>query len=56
MTKEIRRDVGLVFIMFLLSAAGMASVFKGYRFLAWIVIVVSDLYLFIVLLLAALRS
>ena len=56
MTKEIRRDVGLVFIMFLLSAAGMASVFKGYRLLAWVVIVSSDFHLFIVLLLAALLS
>jgi hypothetical protein len=30
--------------------------FLGYRFLAWIGIVISDVYLFIVLLLAALRS
>ena len=35
---------------------GMASVFLGCRFLAPIVIVISDLYLSIVLLLAALRS
>jgi len=34
----------------------MVSVFRGCRFLAWIVIGISDLYLFSVLLLAALRS
>jgi hypothetical protein len=34
----------------------MTSVFWGYRFLAWIAIVISDLYLFAVLLLAALRA
>src|SRR5215472_8986311 len=56
MTKEIRRDVGLVFLMFLLSATGMASVFKGYRLLAWVVIASSDFHLFIVLVLAALLS
>jgi hypothetical protein len=56
MTKEIRRDVGLVLIMFLLSAAGIASIFKGYRLLAWVVIASSDFHLFIVLLLAALLS
>ena len=56
MSKEIRRDVRLVFIIFLLSAAGMTSVFRGYPILAWVVIVTSDLYLSIVLLLAALLS
>jgi hypothetical protein len=56
MSKQIRRDVGLVFIIFLLSAAGMISVFTGCRTLAWIVIVMSDSYLLIVLLLAALLS
>src|SRR5215470_13422443 len=35
---------------------GMTSVFGRCRFLAWITIVVSDSYLFIVLLLAALRA
>ena len=34
----------------------MTSVFLGYRFLAWIAIVISDLYLLTVLLLAALRA
>ena len=42
--------------MVLLSAAGMASVFEGYRLLAWAVIASSDFHLFIVLLLAALQS
>jgi hypothetical protein len=55
-SKEIRRDVRLVFIIFLISAAGMTSLFLRCRILAWIVIVSSDLYLSIVLLLAALLS
>ena len=56
MSKEITRDVRLVFIIFLLSAAGMTSAFRGCRVLAWVVIASSDLYLSIVLLLAALLS
>ena len=56
MSKETTRDVVLIVIFSLVSAMGMASVFLGCRFLAPIVIVISDLYLFIVLLLAALRS
>jgi hypothetical protein len=44
------------FYHILLSAAGIASVFKGYRLLAWVVIASSDFHLFIVLLLAALLS
>lgn len=56
MSKEIRRDVRLVFIIFLISAAGMTSVFWGCPSLAWVVIVSSDLYLSVVLLLAALLS
>jgi hypothetical protein len=56
MSKEIRRDVRLVFIIFLISAAGMTSVFWDCRILAWVVIVSSDLYLSVVLLLAALLS
>jgi len=55
-SKETRRDIALIGTFFLVSATGMASVFLGPRLLAWIVIVISDLYLFIVLLLAALRS
>ena len=56
MRKETRRDIVLMVIFFLVSATGMASVFLHYRLLAWIVITISDLYLFIVLLLAALRA
>ena len=56
MSKETRRDVGLVFIMFLLSAAGMTSVFEGCRIVAWVVISTSDLYLSMVLVLAAILS
>ena len=56
MSEETRRDIVLIVIFSLVSAMGMASVFLGCRFLAPIVIVISDLYLSIVLLLAALRS
>ena len=56
MSTETRRDIVLVLIIFLLSATGMTSVFVRCQFLAWIVIVISDLYLSIVLLLAALLS
>jgi hypothetical protein len=56
MSKETRRDFVLIVIFSLVSAIGMTSVFSGYRFLAWIAIVISDLYLFTVLLLAALRA
>jgi len=56
MSTEARRDLVLLLFFFLVSATGMASVFRGSRFLAWIVIGISDLYLSILLLLAALRS
>src|SRR6516165_10145850 len=56
MSKETKRDFILIVILSLVSAMGMASVFWGCRFLAWTAIVVSDLYLFTVLLLAALRA
>lgn len=56
MSEETRRDIVLIVIFSLVSAIGMASVFLGCRFLAWIVIAISDVYLFSVLLLAALRS
>src|SRR6267378_5568305 len=56
MSKETRSDVVLVCIMFLVSAAGITSVFMHCRTLAWIVILISDLHLCIVLLLAALQS
>jgi hypothetical protein len=56
MSEETRRDIVLIVIFSLVSAIGMASVFLRCRVLAWIVIAISDLYLSIVLLLAALRS
>jgi hypothetical protein len=56
MSKETRTDLALIFIIFLVSAAGVTSVFCGCRFLAWTAIVISDFYLFAVLLLAALRA
>jgi hypothetical protein len=56
MSEETRRDIVLIVIFSLVSAIGMTSVFLGYRFLAWIAIVISDFYLFAVLLLAALLS
>jgi len=56
MSKETRRDIVLIVIFAVVSAVGVASVFLDCRFLAWIVIAISDLYLSIVLLLAALRS
>ena len=56
MSKETRTDLALIFIIFLVSAAGVTSIFCGCRFLAWIAIVISDFYLFAVLLLAALRA
>jgi hypothetical protein len=56
MSKETRKDIVLIIILSLVSAMGMTSVFLGCRFLAWIAIVVSDLYFLVVLLLAALRA
>lgn len=56
MSEKTRRDIVLIVIFASVSAIGMTSVFLGYRFLAWIAIVISDVYLFSVLLLAALRS
>ena len=56
MSEETRRDIVLIVIFALVSAIGMTSAFCGCRFLAWTVIAISDIYLFSVLLLAALRS
>src|SRR4029077_17616171 len=56
MSTETRTDIVLIVILALVSAIGMTSVFLGYRFFAWIAIVISDVYLFSVLLLAALRA
>ena len=56
MSKDARQHLVLVILIFLVAAAGMASVFAGCRMLAWIVIAISDSYLLIVMLLAAIRS
>lgn len=56
MSEDARKHLVLVVLMVLVSAAGVVSVFAGSRMLAWIVIVMSDSYLLIVLLLAAVRS
>ena len=56
MSKETKRDIVLIVIFALVSAIGVTSVFLGCRILAWVVIVSSDLYLSIVLLLAAFLS
>jgi len=56
MSKDARKHLVLVVLIFLVAAAGMASVFTGCRMLAWMVIAMSDSYLSIVLLLAAIRS
>ena len=56
MSKDARKHLVLVVMIFLVAAAGMASVFTGCRMLAWMVIAMSDSYLSIVLLLAAIRS
>jgi len=55
-SRETRRDIVLILTFSLVSAIGMTSVFLGCQLLAWIVIVISDSYLFAVLLLAALRA
>jgi hypothetical protein len=57
MSKDAKKHLDLVLvILILVSAAGITSVFWICRILAWVVIVCSDLYLSIVLLLAALLS
>jgi hypothetical protein len=56
MSKDTRQHLVLVLLIFSLSAVGMASVFTGCRMLAWMVIAMSDSYLLIVMLLAAIRS
>jgi hypothetical protein len=56
MNRETRRDSLVVCVIFLVSATGITSVFTSCRTLAWVVIVSSDLYLSIVLLLVALLS
>jgi hypothetical protein len=56
MSKETRRHLVRIVVFLLVSAVGMTSVFLSCPLLAWIVIVISDSYLFAVLLLAALRA
>lgn len=56
MITETRRDLVLLLVILLISAAGLTSVFVGSRSLAWASILVSDFYLCVVLLFAALRS
>ena len=56
MSKDTRQHLVLVALILLASAAGVVSVFTGCHMLAWIVIAMSDSYLLIVLLLAAIRS
>jgi len=56
MSKDARKHLVLVVLILLVAAAGTTSVFAGCRILAWTVIVLSDSYLSLVLLLAALLS
>src|SRR5882724_12630633 len=56
MTKETRKDFVLVIVTAIASAIGMASVFVACRPLAWIAILISDSYLSLVLLFAAILS
>jgi hypothetical protein len=49
MRKETRKDLVLLIITSIASAIGMTSVFLACRPLAWIAILVSDSYLFLVL-------
>jgi len=55
-SKETRRDCVLALVFFFASVGGVTSVLAGSRTLAWIAIVVSDLYLLMTLLFAAMRS
>ena len=56
MSKETRKDFVLVIITSIASAIGMTSVFVACRPLAWVAILISDSYLSIVLLFAAILS
>ena len=56
MSKETRKDFVLLIITSIASAIGMTSVFVACRPLAWIAILISDSYLFLVLLFAAILS
>src|SRR5438552_19051565 len=56
MSRETRKDFFLVIITSIASAIGMTSVFMICRPLAWIAILISDSYLSLVLLFAAVLS
>src|SRR4026208_2200552 len=56
MRKETRKDLALLIITSIASVIGMTSVFLACRPLAWIALLVSDSYLFLVLLFAAILS
>jgi predicted small integral membrane protein len=56
MSKETRKDLVLVIITSIASAIGITSVFVACRPLAWIAILISDSYLSLVLLFAAILS
>ena len=56
MSKETKRDCVLALVFFFVSVVGVTSVLAGNRILAWTAIAVSDLYLLITLLFAAMRS
>ena len=56
MSKETRKDFVLLAITSIAAAIGMRSVFAASRPLAWIAIVISDAYLALILLFAAILS
>jgi hypothetical protein len=56
MRKETRKDLVLLTITTIAAAIGMTSVVVACRPLAWMAILISDLYLFLVLLFAAVLS
>ena len=56
MSKETRRDCVLALVFLFVSIGGVASILTSNRILAWIAIVISDSYLILVLLFAAMRS
>jgi hypothetical protein len=56
MSEETRKDFVLVIITSIASAIGMTSVFVACRPLAWVAILISDSYLSLVLLFAAILS
>jgi hypothetical protein len=53
---ETKDDIGLLILATLASGFGLASMFGASHVLAWVVIAVTDLYLFCILLFAAIVS